>query len=324
MIVKNESHIISKTLENIISNINISYWVICDTGSTDNTQSIIKTFFDKHNIPGELYDISWNGFGHARTTALNYVYNKSDYVIVFDADDSIIGDLTLSDLSHDQIYLKFDDKFRYYRAIILNNKIKWYFKGIIHEYVDTDYRDFTTGYIDGDYYINSGKIGHRNKNPKKYFDDALLIANELEKETDKHLISRYKYYCAQSYYDYGDYNNALKYYHMVLEDNNWLQEKYISCLRIGYIYMYHMGNPLLGLVYLNGCKYYDKTRLDAVYILMVYYYNLCDYCKVIDIYNEYSTYDNPMLLNHNYLLLNVNAYSDMRKIYHKCKDNITT
>ena len=47
MIVKNESHIIEQTLNNIIDNIKIDYWVICDTGSTDNTPQIITEFFEK-------------------------------------------------------------------------------------------------------------------------------------------------------------------------------------------------------------------------------------------------------------------------------------
>jgi hypothetical protein len=38
MIVKDESHIIVKTLEMLCSKIKFSYWVICDTGSTDNTK----------------------------------------------------------------------------------------------------------------------------------------------------------------------------------------------------------------------------------------------------------------------------------------------
>ena len=47
MIVKNESHIILECL-NSIYNI-LDYWVICDTGSTDGTQDIIKKFFEENN-----------------------------------------------------------------------------------------------------------------------------------------------------------------------------------------------------------------------------------------------------------------------------------
>ena len=39
MIVKDESHIITSTLENMSKY--ISDWIICDTGSTDGTQELI-------------------------------------------------------------------------------------------------------------------------------------------------------------------------------------------------------------------------------------------------------------------------------------------
>ena len=45
MIVKNESKIIIKTLENLLSYIKFNYWVISDTGSTDNTKELIINFF---------------------------------------------------------------------------------------------------------------------------------------------------------------------------------------------------------------------------------------------------------------------------------------
>ena len=45
MIVKDESHRIEKTLNNILDNIPITYYVISDTGSTDNTKEIIVNFF---------------------------------------------------------------------------------------------------------------------------------------------------------------------------------------------------------------------------------------------------------------------------------------
>lgn len=69
MIVKNESHIIRECLESVYKY--IDYWVICDTGSTDDTKQIIKKFFEEKNIPGELHDHEWKGFGHNRTLAFD-------------------------------------------------------------------------------------------------------------------------------------------------------------------------------------------------------------------------------------------------------------
>ena len=87
MIVKNEAHVIIKTLTNICSYINFSYWVISDTGSTDDTKSVITNFFKKNNIKGEIYDDKWKDFGYNRTVALAHAYNKSKYLLIFDADD---------------------------------------------------------------------------------------------------------------------------------------------------------------------------------------------------------------------------------------------
>jgi glycosyltransferase involved in cell wall biosynthesis len=79
MIVKNESHIIEKTLENLCAYINFTFWVICDTGSVDNTVEIILNFFNKKNIPGEVLFNEWRDFGHNPTLALNAACNKTDY-----------------------------------------------------------------------------------------------------------------------------------------------------------------------------------------------------------------------------------------------------
>ena len=55
MIVKNESHIILDTLNNLTSKIIFDYWVICDTGSTDNTKELIQTFFHEKNYPYSFF-----------------------------------------------------------------------------------------------------------------------------------------------------------------------------------------------------------------------------------------------------------------------------
>ena len=53
MIVKNESKIITRCLDSVKDY--IDYFVICDTGSTDGTQDIIKDYFKKHNIKSRFY-----------------------------------------------------------------------------------------------------------------------------------------------------------------------------------------------------------------------------------------------------------------------------
>ena len=95
MIVKNESLIIIDTLLNLTSNIKFDYWVICDTGSTDNTKEVIIEFMKNKNIKGEFIEHEWKDFGHNRTLALEAAYSKTDYLFIFDADDKICGNLIL-------------------------------------------------------------------------------------------------------------------------------------------------------------------------------------------------------------------------------------
>ena len=70
--------------------IKLDYWVISDTGSSDNTIDIIKSFFKEKEIPGEIHVNTWKNFGSQSFIALELAYNKTDYVFIFDADDKIV------------------------------------------------------------------------------------------------------------------------------------------------------------------------------------------------------------------------------------------
>jgi glycosyltransferase involved in cell wall biosynthesis len=126
MIVKNESHIIKNTLENLCNKIKFSYWVICDTGSTDNTREIISDFFINKDIPGELHNHEWKNFAHNRTIALNEAFNKTDLLFIFDADDELHGNITMPKIVDNDGYLLnfgFSDGISYQRILLVNNKI---------------------------------------------------------------------------------------------------------------------------------------------------------------------------------------------------------
>lgn len=45
MIVKNESHIIKYTFDKLLQKVPFDYWIISDTGSTDNTKQVIINYF---------------------------------------------------------------------------------------------------------------------------------------------------------------------------------------------------------------------------------------------------------------------------------------
>ena len=53
MIVKNESKVIKRCFDSIVEH--LDYWVIHDTGSTDDTPQIIESYMKEHNVKGELH-----------------------------------------------------------------------------------------------------------------------------------------------------------------------------------------------------------------------------------------------------------------------------
>lgn len=235
MIVKNESHIILETLE-MLKGI-IDYWVICDTGSTDNTQELIKNFFSTEKIQGELHQHEWKNFGHNRTLAFQAAFNKSRYVFVFDADDKIHGNLAIpKNLNHDAVFLKFGEVITYVRMQIFKNSLKWEYRGVLHEFpncVSKKSNQIKSLHLGGDYFIESRRLGSRNQDPHKYEKDAKLLLDAIENKIDPDLKPRYLFYLAQSYRDSNDFDNAIKYYTLRAQERGWNQEVYYSCWQVG-------------------------------------------------------------------------------------------
>jgi len=275
MIVKNEAHIIADTLENLLRYVRFDYWVISDTGSTDQTKEIIIDFFKQRNIDGELVEHAWQDFGFNRTKAFEAAYNKTDYVFVWDADDEIFGDFEMpTELVADSYSFIFGNEsgLRYSRNQMFNNRKRWSYKGVLHEYACCLEPSEPSETISGSYYFISGRKGSRNKDPKKYLNDALLLEKAIEKAKSENdpIFNRYTFYCAQSYNSCDVVHKAIEYYKKALNCDLWAQEKYICCLEL---YELHekLNRAEEGLHYLVESYKYDKTRVECFYRLIKYY-----------------------------------------------------
>jgi len=267
MIVKNESHVIEKTFDNLAKYITFDYWVICDTGSTDGTQELIKNYFAKKGIPGELVQHEWKDFGHNRTLSLRAGYNKTDYLLIFDADDSMHGNFKLpAKWSHDCYLLKFGSGMTYYRPQLINNRKKWMYVGVLHEFLKPEEPVNGEMYVEGDYYIDSGKTGDRSKDPKKYHKDAQILkaAYYKEKEAGNDLANRYAFYCAQSFKDSNQVDDAIEWYTLVADTlPNWAQERYYSCIMLGQLYD-RKDNFEKSIHYFTKAIRFDPERIEGV------------------------------------------------------------
>lgn len=271
MIVKDESHIIEETLNSVLKY--ISYWVISDTGSTDNTKEIIKSFFEKHSIPGYLVEHKWKDFGSNRTYALQSAYKRRkhfDYIWVFDADDLVVGDLIFpKDRTKDIYLLKYGSDFTYMRQQLFNSFEKWRYVGVLHEYPKcVSKKNPSKDNIKGEYYINSRRLGARNKNEDKYLKDVKVLLQGLKDEPNN---VRYMFYLAQSYLDCKDFQNSIKWYTKRVEKGGWFEEVYYSLYRIA-TNMECLGEPWEKVenAFMKAWKYLP-SRAEPLYEIAKHY-----------------------------------------------------
>ena len=88
MIVKDEMTVLPRCFDSVYKY--IDYWVICDTGSSDNTPGFIEEYFKEKGIPGELLRHEWKNFGHNRSLAVQSAQGKADFLLLMDADFEFI------------------------------------------------------------------------------------------------------------------------------------------------------------------------------------------------------------------------------------------
>ena len=226
MIVRNEAHIIHELIASVAAH--IDSWVIVDTGSTDGTQDLIRRLMAERGIPGELFERPWRNFGSNRTEALELAQGRGDYTWVMDADDVVAGTIDFSGLTADGYSVRIRDGAVYWRVQLFRDGVPWRYTGVLHEVAVCDV-PHTQKRLEGDYRIESRRLGARNQDPQKYVRDAAILQAEVDRNPND---TRSVFYLAQSYFDAGDFANARRWYARRAEMGGWDEEIYYSLYRV--------------------------------------------------------------------------------------------
>jgi len=265
MIVKNEAHCIVQCLEKIKPY--IDYWIICDTGSTDNTIETIKDFMK--DIPGELHESPWQDFATNRNIALQLSKDKAEYSLIMDADDHLFveDNGAFNNLTEPAYYIQLRrGNLQYQRIQLFKNNLNAHYVGALHEYLHIPNINIKTQ-LPG-CYIQCLSLGARSQDPDKYKKDAEVLEKEIIKDPNN---PRNVFYCAQSYRDAGMVEQSLEKYLQHSRMNAWIEEQYISLLNAAKIIekLYFNDVNKVQEAYLNAYKIIPK-RNEALCYLTAY------------------------------------------------------
>jgi len=310
MIVKNESKIITRLFDSVLSIIDC--YCICDTGSTDNTIQIITDYFKSKNIPGKVVEEPFKNFCHNRNFALKSCIEMSDYVILLDADMILeVKNFSKEFLkSADSFYiLQGNDSFYYQNMRIVKNNGLYSYCGVTHEYINTPSNNSLSLFEKCDLFIRD--IGDGGAKHDKFERDIKLLLDGLKEEPNN---ERYHFYLANSYHDSGKFEEAITTYKKRIELKGWREEVWYSYYRIGLCYK-NKGKMDDAIHYwMEGYEFYPD-RLEGLYEI-IKYYRLNSKVKLG--YMFYKEARKMLDLNNkldNYLFLHSDVYTS--KIYYE-------
>jgi tetratricopeptide (TPR) repeat protein len=228
MIVKDEARVIERCLRSVREL--VDYWVICDTGSADGTQELIRAALD--GVPGELHERPWVDFGHNRTEALRLAKGKADYLLLLDADWTFEADPgALDDLTADAYLVRHvhrpEGDFELFNRHLVRADLDWRYVGAAHEYIEAG-RPTTEARLDGARIVNwaDGGVGRE----RRWRRDVELLEKDLVRDPGN---LRSLFYLAQTHRDLGETARAIELYERRASLGGWEEEVYYSLYQAG-------------------------------------------------------------------------------------------
>jgi Glycosyl transferase family 2 len=210
----------------------IDHWVICDTGSTDGTQDLIRR--ELEGIPGELYEHEWIDFGHNRTELMKLARGRGEYLLLLDADWTVqVTPGALEGLVADSYLIRHAGDVEFHNKRLVNGRLEWRYTGATHEYISSD-AEHTCERLEG-VAIHVWSVG--GSRTGRWQRDAELLEGELERDPTN---ARAMFYLAQTCRDLGTENGdqaklelALEYYRRRADMGGWAEEAYCARHQVG-------------------------------------------------------------------------------------------
>jgi len=311
-IVRDESPVIERCLRSI-ADIATSY-LICDTGSIDDTVAKVRRGMEELRIPGAVIHLEWRNYGFNKTYLLEQVRVHPEtracrYIIWHDADEVFLTDpaqpdsyLTRADA--DQLYALLEARredifsfttlhgvnavIRYERWQIARNNQAYRWEMPFHEYFVGAERN-AVFHIDK-FYNLWRKEGNSSRDPARDLKGIAWLEEYLREHPRE---PRATFYLAQTERDCGFRDKAITHYtERANLEAGYDQERYLS-----WLYLARMATTEREKMHaLWSAIDLLPERVEAIYELMMIYHNKRDHKKAAAIGALYGGSDKGMFL----------------------------
>ncbi len=243
LMVKNEGKNIRKTLDSIreIAHCLIVY----DTGSVDDTVSILRSFSEETNIPLRLKEGQFVDFSTSRNILLDFAdgFMDVDYYLLMDSNDELRGHQLLQLFCINEFHstnvgwyihqeLSMNNVLtNYYNIRLIRPRHYWTFKGVVHEYL-TNMKNDKGEYprLPKEVVLYQDRSSDAQKSMRRYPRDCeLLLAECMRNPSD----ARSHFYLAQTYNCLGQLTDAYAYYEKRTRLKGFQEEVFHCWLRMG-------------------------------------------------------------------------------------------
>ena len=238
MIVKDEVAVLPRLFRSVKDY--IDYYVIVDTGSTDDTIALIRREMHGYGIDGEVHERAWVNFGVNRQQALELAVEagKADWLLIIDADEELgVSDPKFYEKLEPGVTYdieKHHSGTRYAVPHLINVRdTRWKWEAPVHNYL-VNIGGSTRRELRKDvwiiYHPGEGAKSHGLTQEQKYLRDAKLLEEDLKQHPDN---ARSQFYLGRSYKHAGKLQEAYEAYAKRVGMGGWAEEAFMAQLELG-------------------------------------------------------------------------------------------
>lgn len=327
MIIKNEAEVLPRLLASVLPI--IDYYVIVDTGSTDDSINVVKSFFKEAGINGEIHEYKFTDFGDTRQFALNKLREsgKADFCFLIDADEKLIINKNFELepfkrllLNYDSVVMKSSSGSNFYgRRNFFRLSKEFYWSGKTHEVMlcNTDYESKDIKYLEI-LMCNDGSSWTKQKQREKHLKNVEILEKEVAEKNNPRDI----FYLANSYRDAFEPIKAIEWYRKrVKRVDGFYEEIYYSQFMIGNMYN-TIGQKEQAIIEWMRCSEFDNLRAEHLLNIIVTMQELGLYKTAYTISNEAVKIKNPY--PERILFIDEQTYSGKLRIVNEFNKKILT